>query len=233
MEATATILLAEEDPATRAFLGDNLAADGYALTVAADHAEAVAALSARRPQLIVVDVSGATLSLIDAVRQGQAHVDQDTPILVLSGDADALQRVRVLERGADDIVTKPFAYPELRARIAALLRRARARSRPRVLRVGALSIELGAHEARVAGSRLKLTGKEYALLVTMAAEPARVFTKAELLRDVWDYQASAQTRTVESHAARLRCKLAEAGATGMVRNLWGVGYQLCPSEALR
>ena len=123
---TSTILLAEEHDATRAFLADNLTADGYRVLVAPDRAKALALLSDRAPDLILVDVNGQTLELLDAVRSGEGiagRADPDTPLIVLSRDADRLQRIRVLERGGDDVVRKPFAYPELRARIAAVLRR--------------------------------------------------------------------------------------------------------------
>ena len=123
---TGTILVAEEDEATRGFLADNLTADGYRVLIAPDRPAALTLLSTAHPDLILVDVNGQTLALLDAIRCGDGlagRVDPDTPLIVLSRDADRLQRIRVLERGGDDVVRKPFAYPELRARIAALLRR--------------------------------------------------------------------------------------------------------------
>ena len=121
-----TILLAEEHDATRAFLADNLSADGYRVLIAPDRAKALALLCTAHPDLIVVDVNGQTLELLDAVRSGEGiagRADPETPMIVLSRDADRLQRIRLLERGGDDVVKKPFAYPELRARIGAVLRR--------------------------------------------------------------------------------------------------------------
>ena len=126
----ATILVAEEHDATREFLAANLAADGYRVLVAPDRAKALALLSTAHPDLVVVDVNGQTLELLDAVRSGDGiagQVDPDVPLIVLSRDADRLQRIRVLDRGGDDVVRKPFAYPELRARIAAVLRRSEIR----------------------------------------------------------------------------------------------------------
>src|SRR6516165_5621436 len=122
----ATILLAEEDDATRAFLHENLSADGYQVLVAPDRAKALALLSTAHPDLIVVDINGETLELLDTVRAGEGiagRADPDTPMIVLSREADRLQRIRLLDRGGDDVVKKPFAYPELRARIGAVLRR--------------------------------------------------------------------------------------------------------------
>src|SRR6516165_12129903 len=147
-----TILLAEECDATRAFLADNLAADGYRVLVAPDRAKAVALLTTADPDLILVDVNGSTLELVDAIRSGEGlagRADPDTPLIVLSRDADRLQRIRVLERGGDDVVRKPFAYPELRARIAAVLRRSECRHSIRMLRAGPIAIDVRSREVRV------------------------------------------------------------------------------------
>jgi DNA-binding response OmpR family regulator len=147
----------------------------------------------------------------------------------LSRDADRLQRIRMLERGSDDVVKKPFAYPELRARIAAVLRRTRSQPGTRIVRAGALLIDVRSRDVRVAEQRLALTTKEYELLLALASEPERVFTRQELLRGVWGYVTP--TRTIDSHAARLRHKLAAAGER-MVINVWGVGYRLMDSAPI-
>jgi DNA-binding response OmpR family regulator len=230
MNTTATILVAEEDPSSRAFLASQLSADGYSVIVAEDRAKATALL-VKAPDLIVIDVNGQTLSLIDAIRSGEGlarRVDPDTPMIVLSGNPDRLHRVRVLERGGDDIVAKPYSYTELRARIAALLRRSRARAAPGVLRIGPLRIDTRSREVRVGETPLPLTGREYDLLRTLASDPGRVFTRAELLRDVWGTRPDARTRTLDSHAARLRSKLSSAGATHQLVTVWGVGLRLDP-----
>src|SRR5205085_1629823 len=115
---SSTILVAEEHEATRAFLADQLIADGYRVLVAPDGAKALGLLSTAHPDLILDNVNGRTLELLDAIRSGEGlagRVDPDTPLIVLSRDADRLQRIRLLERGGDDVVRKPFAYPELRA----------------------------------------------------------------------------------------------------------------------
>ncbi len=122
------------------------------------------------------------------------------------------------------MLAKPFSYPELRARIAALLRRARARRAPRMLRVGELTIDLGARIAQIRETRLELPAKEYELLCTLAREPTRVFTREELLRGVWG--GYSRSRTLDAHACRLRRRLEDAGGKGLLRNIWGVGYKL-------
>src|SRR3954447_7201024 len=127
MASARTILLAEEDPATAGFLADNLIADGYRVLVADDKTAALELLEEQRPDLVLCDVNGDTLQLIDAARGCggvPSRIAPDTPLIVLSAHADELTRVRYFERGGDDVIAKPFSYPELRARVRALLRRA-------------------------------------------------------------------------------------------------------------
>ncbi len=228
-EPTHTILLAEENPASRAFLAENLTADGYEVLEADSREKALALLSARQPELMLADVNGETLSLVDAVREADglaSRIDPDTPLLVLSTRAEELVRVRYLERGCDDVLAKPYSYTELRARVRALLRRAQRGGGGRVLRLGKLEIDLAAREVWIDGDRVELTAKEYELLRCLASEPTRVFTRAALLRDVWGYPCASRSRTVDSHAARLRQKLDLPGEQRLVVNVWGVGYRL-------
>jgi DNA-binding response OmpR family regulator len=229
MKSLTTILLCEEDAATRAFLADNLTADGFEVYVARDKAAALRALELRRPDLVICDVNGDTLGLLDAVRHAAgvaSRIDPDVPLIVLTRRADELARVRYLERGSDDVVTKPFSYPELRGRVRAVLRRTAARAPRGVTRVGALHIDHAARTVQVGGVLVELSATEYALLTHLAADPRRVCTKHELLRDVWGFRSPAKTRTLDSHACRLRRKLALAGDARFVENVWGVGYRL-------
>ena len=233
MDSTTSILLAEEDAATRAFLADNLAADGYEVLLADSKAAAVAKLEARQPDLVICDVNGETLDLLDAVRRSDglaSRIDADVPLIVLTARADELSRVRYFDRGGDDVVTKPFSYAELRARIRALLHRTRRPPSAGRLRVGPLTIDPTSREAHVHGERVELSNMELALLRALASEPTRVFTKDELLRDVWGFRARGRTRTLDSHACRLRQKLAGHGG-GFVINVWGVGYRLVDGRA--
>jgi DNA-binding response OmpR family regulator len=172
------ILIAENDDVCRLFLADNLEADGYRPICAADTPEALGLLSARLDALII-DVNGDTLVVIDAIRdQVRPDIDPALPILVLTSHTGELHRTRLLERGADDVLCKPYSYPELRARLGALLRRADARRAPRVLRAGSLRLDVRSRRAWVGEIELKpLRGKEYQLLLALIAEPERVFTK--------------------------------------------------------
>jgi DNA-binding response OmpR family regulator len=231
-----TILIAEEHDHTRGFLADNLTADGYRTLVACDRAKALALLSTERTELIVVDVNGRTLELLDAVRSGEGiagQVDPDIPLIVLTRDPSRLHRIRVLEHGGDDVVQKPFSYPELRARIGAVLRRSEIRRGARVLRAGPIVIDVRSREVRVFDRPVELSAKEYELLVMLAGDPTRVFTRAELLRGVWGLHTFGHTRTLDSHASRLRRKLCGDGHDKLVINVWGVGYRLIDGATIR
>ena len=214
MSERAVILVVEDSAPTRAFLADNLTADGYEVLPAAELAAALRTLELHPVDLAVVDIGlpdGSGLELLRRVREGGgpgSRIDARLPLLVVSGRTGETDRVRGFERGADDFVPKPFSYGELRLRIAALLRRARERRVDGRLRVGELALDPVAREVRVRGARVDLSAKEFALLRRLAAEPTRVFTKAELLRDVWGFRALGATRTLDSHACRLRRKLA-------------------------
>jgi DNA-binding response OmpR family regulator len=203
---SACLLVVEDDGPTRTFLADNLTADGYELLVAGGVRDALRLLELHRVDLAVVDVGlpdGSGLDLVRAVRAADgagARLDPLLPIVLLSGRAGEIERVRGFERGADDFVAKPYSYTELRLRVAALLRRAYERRAGGPLRVGALQIDPAARDVRLRGVPVALSQKEFALLSALAVEPTRVFTKAELLRDVWGFRAMGATRTLDSHA---------------------------------
>ena len=150
----------------------------------------------------------------------------DVPVIVL-GDSrsDAVDRVRALERGCDDFLVRPFSYEELLARIRAVLRRTLPAAHE-VRRAGAISVDLATRSVAVGDVAVPLAGKEYELLLKLMTDPTRVFTKEQLLRDVWGFRSLGRTRTLDSHASRLRRKLAAAGAGIVVVNVWGVGYRL-------
>jgi DNA-binding response OmpR family regulator len=234
---TARIVLVEDDPVVRAFLADNLSADGYEVFAADTLRDALRHLEYKRPDLAVVDLGlpdGSGLELIRRVRSADgvaSRLDPTLPLVIVSGLTGELDRVRGFERGADDYVAKPFSYGELRLRIAAVLRRTRARRQRGRLRVGDLEIDPAAREARLRGRRIELAAKEFALLRTLASAPTQVFTKEELLKDVWGFRSLGSTRTLDSHACRLRAKLGGAGDRFVV-NVWGVGYCLVQGPAV-
>jgi DNA-binding response OmpR family regulator len=230
-DPAATILLVEDDAPTRTFLADNLTADGYELLVADCARDGLRLLETKFPDVALVDLGLPDGSGLDIVRRVRAsdgvasRIDPAVPLVVVSGRGGELDRLRGFERGCDDYVCKPFSYPELRARIEALLRRADVRRRPGRLRVGELEIDAASRVVRLRGTPVELSQKEFALVRTLASDPTRVFTKDELLRTIWGFRTLGSTRTLDSHACRLRHKLAR-GADRFVVNVWGVGYRL-------
>lgn len=227
----ATILIVEDHRPTRTFLADNLSADGYELLEADCVADAQRLIEGSYPDLAIVDLGLPDrdgLELLRHVREADriaGRVDPDLPLLVLSGRATEIDRLRGFDRGCDDYVTKPFSYQELRARVFALLWRTRRRPGAGRLRVGSLELDPVARQVWVRGERVELSKKEFALLRALATEPTRVFTREELLRGVWGFRAMGATRTLDSHAFRLRKKLNLAGDRFVI-NVWGVGYRL-------
>jgi DNA-binding response OmpR family regulator len=190
-------------------MADNLKADGYRPACAADTAAALGLLS-DGPDALIVDVNGDTLGVVDAIREEtRPGVDPQLPILVVTSHSSELHRIRLLERGADDVLCKPYSYIELRARLGALLRRAQARRAPQVLRAGSLRLDVRSRRAWVGQVETEpLRGKEYQLLVALIGEPERVLTKINF-----------ETRPAEGKGAR------DSGARG------GIGDPLSPGEA--
>ena len=230
MDDTPTILLvAERDESTRTFLLDNLAADGFEPLGAQSEEEGRVKLRNHGPALAVVgelEAEHRPLALVRAIRSGEAGCAPTLPVIVLSGRADQPELLRALEAGCDHFVPTPFSYVELLARVRASLRRARAGNVGQRLVVGALVVDRDQRRAHHAGHELSLSRIEFELLSHLAAAPTRVFTKSELLRDVWGFRAQGKTRTLDAHACRLRKKLAGAGAPHLIHNTRGVGYRL-------
>jgi DNA-binding response OmpR family regulator len=226
-----TILVVEDDDPTRTFLADNLTADGYDLVVARSAAEGMRLAETRYPDLAILDVGlpdASGLELLDRVRASDgvaSRADSGLPVIVLSGRTAELDRLRGFDRGADDYLPKPFSYPELRARVAALLRRSELRRRGGRMRVGPIELDPMSRLVSVHGEPVALSQKEFALLRALITEPTRVLTKEELMRSVWGCRSMGVSRTLDSHACRLRQKLAVRGDRFIV-NVWGVGYRL-------
>jgi DNA-binding response OmpR family regulator len=226
-----TILIVEDHLATRRFLADNLSADGFEPLEADSARDGLRILAGRLPDLAIIDLGLPDRDGLDLLREVRAgdetisRLDPRVPVILLTGRAGELDRVRGFERGCDDYVVKPFSYPELRARIGAVLVRARRRSGSGRLRVGPLELDPLSRQVQLDGEPIHLSKKEFALLRALAEDPTRVFTREELLRGVWGYRALGATRTLDSHASRLRKKLGGAGE-GFVVNVWGVGYRL-------
>ncbi len=224
------VLLVEREAPMRDHLSRQLADDGFAV-FAADHAAAALDLiESRRPDLVLLDAilpDASGFEVCGRLRAGEPGRawNRDVPVIMVSARGDPSDRMRGFARGADDYVVRPFVYEELVARMRAVLRRTARPPHPRVA-VGDLEIDLASRVVRVGGDPVQLSAKEFDLLVALAEDPERVFRKEELLRDVWGFRSLGRTRTLDSHASRLRRKLNANGENGYVVNVWGVGYRL-------
>ena len=220
------VLLAEHEPGSREYLERQLRDDGFTVFEAAWTARALDLAERHSPDLVIAGEP----DLCRRLRAGEPgrRWNRNVPVIVLTEPgADPIDRVRALESGADDVVPRDV-YLELLARVRALLRRALL-GQAEVVEAGPLVIDHRARQVRVGELAVRLAGREFALAAKLASDPRRVFTKAELLRDVWGIRAAGiRTRTVDSHASRLRRKLETAGAGDVVVNEWGVGYRLLP-----
>jgi DNA-binding response OmpR family regulator len=226
-----TVLVVEDDWSTLTFLADNLTADGYEVHAAETAAEAVRIAETKYPDIALVDLELPDLDglkLIARIRAADgiaSRANPHLPVIIVSGRTDELDRLRGFERGADDYVVKPFSYPELRLRMRVVLQRSEHRTGQGRMRVGALEVDPVSREVRLRGRRLGLSAKEFALVRTLAADPTRVFSKDELLRSIWGFRNLGTSRTLDSHACRLRRKLGAEGDSFVV-NVWGIGYRL-------
>jgi DNA-binding response OmpR family regulator len=229
-EPLATVVVCEDDEATRELLVENLEADRFHALAAPTASDALRFCRFSQPDALLLDLSLPDAPGLDVLRHIRhasgpiAEFDTGLPVIVVTGRSAAEDRVRGLREGASEYLTKPFHYEELLLRLRRLLAERRGtRSGP--LRIGPLVVDPASRRVEVGGRQVELANKEFELLRMLAAEPSRVFTKAELLRDVWGYQSAGRTRTLDSHASRLRRKLdPERGR--FVVNVWGVGYKL-------
>jgi DNA-binding response OmpR family regulator len=221
---SAALLVADPEPSVATFLERHLTDDGFEVVCVEQGDEALELAERARPDLVLLD----DLDVCRRLREGEPgrSWDRDVPVIVLGrAQADAVDRVRAFARGCDDYLAKPFHYEELLWRIRAVLRRV-APPVGEVLEAGEIRVDKRTRCVTVGSRRVLLPAKEYELLAKLASEPTHVFTKDELLREVWGFRSLGRTRTLDSHASRLRRKLSTATETPYVLNEWGVGYRL-------
>jgi DNA-binding response OmpR family regulator len=220
------ILLVDDEPSIIQLARMYFERDGFRVQDAGDGEAALEAAAKHRPALIVLDVMLPKLDGFEVCRKLRAGGDQ-TPIIMLTARDEDIDKIVGLELGADDYLTKPFNPRELIARVKAILRRSgdtKKQVDTRPIHRGDLTIDPVSREARVASRTLDLRTQEFELLLTLAEQPGRVFTREQLLQLAWGFDFYGQTRTVDVHIAHLRKKL--EGGSVKIETVTGVGYKL-------
>lgn len=230
----ATVLLVEDDPVLRSTLAYNLVREGFRVLPAPDGTIAldIARQEGGQIDVVLLDVMLPGISGLQVLREIRAR--SDVPVLMLSARGEEQDRIDGLELGADDYIVKPFALRELLARVRAGARRraAPAAQPPISLLRGSMRIEIDRRRVVVSESEVPLRPKEFGLLMTLAIEPGRVFSRQDLLDMIWGEDVIVDERTVDVHVSWLRGKLRDAGLTGVaIRTVYGAGYQLVIQEA--
>lgn len=219
------ILVVDDEPEAVELVEFNLKQAGYAVTTAADGAEAIKKARTQPPDLILLDVMLPEMDGFEICKT--LRLDAATarvPIIMLTAKAAEIDRVLGLELGADDYLTKPFSPRELMLRVKKILARAQSEEKPREqLRFGDLLIDLPRHVATWKGRPMELTATEFKLLTVLAQRSGRVQSRDQLLRDVWEYDTLIDTRTVDTHMRRLREKIGPAAKH--LDTVRGVGYR--------
>lgn len=220
------ILVVDDEPEAVELVEFNLKQAGYAVVTATDGAEALKKARAQTPDLIVLDVmlpemDGFEICKTLRLEAATARV----PIVMLTAKAAEIDRVLGLELGADDYLTKPFAFAELLVRVKALLRRGPV-NRASVLRVGDLELDRLSQQVKRAGKRIELTAKEYSLLEYLVANAGRVFSRTMIIEHVWDQSFEGLTNIVDVYVRHLRAKVDDPFPTKLIHTVRGVGYSV-------
>lgn len=219
------ILVVEDDPKIASFVVNGLRQSGFAVDHAPDGEEGLILAGATNFDAAVVDVMLPKLDGLSLVRQ--LRTDGATlPVLFLSARASVDDRVRGLESGGDDYLTKPFAFSELLARVQALIRRATRTVEPTELRFADLSMDVMKREVRRAGSKIELPTREFALLELLLRHAGRPVSKTLIMEHVWDYSFDPQTNVVDVLVHRLRAKIDQDFERKLIHTVRGVGYVL-------
>lgn len=226
----ARVLVVDDEPTVREVVGDYLRRDGFVVHEAADGAEALAAVTGFRPDLVVLDLMLPAVPGLDVLRELRSG--SSIPVILLTARAEESDRVVGLELGADDYVVKPFSPRELAARVRSVLRRSgsAAQDGAHLLTFDGLSIDLRSREVIVDGTTIAFTPKEFDVLAHLASHPRQVYSRAQLLTQVWDSSAEYQDpATVTVHVRRVRNKIERSPESPRwIVTVFGVGYRFEP-----
>ncbi|MFL2790017.1 MAG: phosphate regulon transcriptional regulator PhoB [Paracoccaceae bacterium] len=225
--ANPKILVVEDEPNQVELIEFNLNSEGYEVIVAQDGEEALDLAEEENPDLILLDWMLPKVSGIEVCRQlRRSKMTREIPIVMLTARSEESDKIRGLDIGADDYITKPYSIKELLARVRAAMRRPAASVISDQMTVGKIVVDLQKHLVAIDGLQVNLGPTEYRLLVTLMQSPERVFSRNQLLDNVWGISADVDTRTVDVHVARLR-KVIEVGANkNIIRTVRGFGYAL-------
>ncbi len=219
------LLVAEDDPVIADFVSQGLREAGYAVDVAATGTDALRKALEGRYDAAVIDVMLPELDGLSVIEQLRAK-RKSTPVLILSARHTVDDRVKGLQAGGDDYLTKPFAFAELLARVQALLRRSAGTTEPTRLIVGDLTLDLLSRKVERAGKAIELRPREFALLEYLMRHPGRVLSKTMILSQVWGYSFDPGTNVVDVLVSRLRDQVDEAFDSKMIHTVRGAGYVL-------
>ena len=221
-----SVLIVEDDPNIRELLQMYLEKDGYAVTLANDGGQGLEKFRSIKPDLVLLDVM---MPVMDGWAVCKAiRAEGNTPVIMLTAKGETDDKVQGLKAGADDYVTKPFEMKELLARIEAVLRRSDRGAEEKTARrlvFDKLVIDMDAFELTVKGKKVDTPPKEMELLFYLASSPNRVYTRNQLLDEVWGFDYFGDSRTVDVHVKRLREKLEGVSHKWSLKTVWGVGYK--------
>jgi two-component system phosphate regulon response regulator PhoB len=221
------VLIVEDEAPLVALLRYNLEKEGFAVAEASDGEEALLQIAERRPDAVLLDWMLPLVSGIEVCRQiRRAPTTRSMPVIMLTARGEEGDRVRGLNSGADDYVVKPFSLSELVARLRAVIRRAQPNADEQMLRYADVTMDLVAHRVSRAGKPVHLGPTEFRLLRHFLQYPRRVFSREQLLDQVWSQDAEIELRTVDVHIRRLRKALNEVGTGDLLRTVRSVGYAL-------
>lgn len=218
-----TILIVEDDANIRELLHLYLTQEGYHIETAQDGADGLRMFKRVHPDLVLLDLMMPVMDGTQMIRELRTF--SKTPVIILTAKGEVFDKVALLELGADDYITKPFEMREVIARVRAVMRRFEQDVGEPKLVFDNLSIDKQSYNITVKGQKMEIPPKEIELLYFLASSPNRVFTRAQLLDDVWGFDYFGDTRTVDVHVKRLREKLQGVSDQWEIKTVWGVGYK--------
>ena len=225
------VLIVEDEAPLVTLLRYNLEKEGFEVCSAGDGEEALVQIAERKPDILLLDWMLPHVSGLEVCRQiRRAPQTRNLPVIMLTARGDELDRVRGLNSGADDYITKPFSVRELTARLRAVIRRAQPNSADETLQFAEVAVDVAAHRVTRAGKPIHLGPTEFRLLVYLMRHPGRVFSREQLLDAVWGHDVYVEPRTVDVHIRRLRKAINVDGGEDIVRTVRSAGYSLDRAE---